>query len=62
MESTKIETDSSEHDHKTQQMFSDLNPENSFTEVPSLCMNCEEQGVTRLLMTKIPFFRVIYIS
>ena len=26
--------------------------------VPSLCMACEEQGITRLLLTRIPFFRV----
>ncbi|KAK4115735.1 zf-ZPR1-domain-containing protein [Canariomyces notabilis] len=30
-------------------------------EVESLCMNCEENGITRLLLTKIPYFREIII-
>lgn len=30
-------------------------------EIESLCMNCHEDGVTRLLLTKIPFFREIVI-
>ncbi|KAL2130533.1 hypothetical protein VTI74DRAFT_6274 [Chaetomium olivicolor] len=30
-------------------------------EIESLCMNCEENGVTRLLLTKIPYFREIII-
>ncbi|KAL9127687.1 MAG: hypothetical protein Q9217_003485 [Psora testacea] len=30
-------------------------------EIQSLCMNCEENGTTRLLLTKIPFFREIII-
>lgn len=30
-------------------------------EVESLCMNCHENGVTRMLLTKIPFFREIII-
>ncbi|KAF2276246.1 zinc finger protein-like protein zpr1 [Westerdykella ornata] len=30
-------------------------------EIESLCMNCHEQGTTRLLLTKIPFFREIVI-
>ncbi|KXX82774.1 Zinc finger protein ZPR1 [Madurella mycetomatis] len=30
-------------------------------EIESLCMNCEENGVTRLLLTKIPYFREIVI-
>ncbi|XP_007258187.3 zinc finger protein ZPR1 isoform X1 [Astyanax mexicanus] len=32
------------------------------TEIQSLCMNCYEDGNTRLLLTKIPFFREIIIS
>merc|ERR1712212_1255770 len=31
------------------------------TEIESLCMNCHEQGTTRLLLTKIPFFRDVII-
>lgn len=30
-------------------------------EVESLCMNCHENGITRLLLTKIPFFKEIVI-
>src|ERR1700722_4963502 len=37
--------------------------ERNIQEVESLCMQCEEQGTTRLLLTSIPFFRqVILIS
>lgn len=30
-------------------------------EIESMCMNCEKTGVTRMLLTKIPFFREIII-
>lgn len=30
-------------------------------EIESLCMNCHEDGTTRLLLTKIPFFREIIV-
>ncbi|PBP25723.1 ZPR1 zinc-finger domain-containing protein [Diplocarpon rosae] len=30
-------------------------------EIESLCMNCKENGITRLLLTRIPFFREIII-
>lgn len=30
-------------------------------EIESLCMNCRENGVTRMLLTKIPFFREIVV-
>ncbi|EMC91527.1 hypothetical protein BAUCODRAFT_78900 [Baudoinia panamericana UAMH 10762] len=30
-------------------------------EIPSLCMNCHADGTTRLLLTRIPFFREIVI-
>ena len=26
-------------------------------EIESLCMNCRENGITKLLLTKIPFFK-----
>lgn len=32
------------------------------TELESMCMNCHENGVTRLLLTRIPFFKEIIIS
>jgi len=31
-------------------------------DIESLCMNCEEQGVTKFMLTKIPFFKEIMIS
>lgn len=42
-------------------LFLDINPEAPVSEIESLCMNCHEKGVTRLLMTKIPFFKEIII-
>jgi len=52
-------------DTKKQPIFRDLTAEDDgipeITEVESLCMNCHEQGVTRLLLTKIPFFRDVII-
>jgi zinc finger protein len=37
-------------------------PEQTVTEeIESLCMNCHENGITRLLLTRIPFFREIVI-
>jgi hypothetical protein len=30
-------------------------------EIESLCINCEQNGTTRLLLTKIPFFREVII-
>ncbi|XP_053547355.1 zinc finger protein ZPR1 [Bombina bombina] len=32
------------------------------TEIESLCMNCYRNGLTRLLFTKVPFFREIIVS
>ena len=51
---TKIETDS-------KPLVVNVDPENPVTEIESLCMNCQEQGTTRLLMTKIPFFKDIIV-
>ena len=50
----KIETDSNP-------MVINVDPENPVTEIESLCMNCHEKGTTRLLMTKIPFFKDIIV-
>lgn len=30
-------------------------------EVESLCMNCHKNGVTRMLLTRIPYFREVII-
>jgi len=43
-------------------MFPDINSENPVTQLESLCMNCEHQGITRLLLTRIPFFRDVILS
>ncbi|XP_072515181.1 zinc finger protein ZPR1 [Salminus brasiliensis] len=46
-------------------LFKDISAEDEETqptEIESLCMNCYENGSTRLLLTKIPFFREIIIS
>uniref|UniRef100_UPI0037E8D6FF zinc finger protein ZPR1 n=1 Tax=Semicossyphus pulcher TaxID=241346 RepID=UPI0037E8D6FF len=32
------------------------------TEIESLCMNCHLNGMTRLLLTKIPFFKEVIVS
>ena len=39
----------------------DVDPENPVTEIESLCMNCQDKGITRLLLTKIPFFKDIIV-
>jgi len=31
-------------------------------EIESLCMNCHENGLTKLMMTNIPYFREIILS
>ncbi|XP_072885935.1 zinc finger protein ZPR1 [Hemitrygon akajei] len=47
-------------------VFPDLSAEDSEdfgpTQIESLCMNCYQNGMTRLLLTKIPFFREIIVS
>ncbi|KZT27798.1 zf-ZPR1-domain-containing protein [Neolentinus lepideus HHB14362 ss-1] len=35
--------------------------ERPLQEIESLCMNCEQQGVTRMLLTSIPYFREVII-
>uniref|UniRef100_A0AAY5L9Y8 Zinc finger protein ZPR1 n=1 Tax=Esox lucius TaxID=8010 RepID=A0AAY5L9Y8_ESOLU len=36
--------------------------DNQTTEIESLCMNCYQNGLTRFLLTKIPFFKEIIVS
>jgi len=46
-------------------VFKDINADDEDaqpTEIESLCMNCYENGITRMLLTKIPFFKEIIIS
>uniref|UniRef100_A0A8C5L4U8 Zinc finger protein ZPR1 n=1 Tax=Jaculus jaculus TaxID=51337 RepID=A0A8C5L4U8_JACJA len=42
--------------------FSADDEEQQPTEIESLCMNCYRNGMTRLLLTRIPFFREIIVS
>ena len=43
-------------------IFNDIKEDGQPMELESLCVSCEENGMTKLLMTKIPFFREIIIS
>jgi zinc finger protein len=43
-------------------LFLDISPNSLPHELESLCMNCHENGMTTLLLTKIPFFREVMIS
>ncbi|KAJ1528389.1 hypothetical protein ONE63_006804 [Megalurothrips usitatus] len=45
-------------------LFRDINaddPDPETTEIESLCLNCGENGITRLLLTKIPFYKEVVI-
>jgi len=48
-------------DEKSKSLYEDINPENQVTEIESLCMNCEKNGLTKILLTKIPFFKEVII-
>ncbi|KAF7288707.1 Zinc-finger protein ZPR1 [Mycena chlorophos] len=39
----------------------DLDEDKAVEEIESLCMKCHEQGVTRLLLTSIPYFREVIV-
>lgn len=41
--------------------ITDNQPERQVEEIESLCMNCHENGTTRLLLTQIPFFRELVL-
>ncbi|KAJ2663019.1 nucleolar zinc-finger protein [Coemansia sp. RSA 1200] len=44
------------------QLFQDLDADNvSATEIESLCMRCHENGMTKLLLTRIPHFKSIIV-
>lgn len=43
-------------------MFVDLKEDNEATVIESVCTNCFENGETRILLTKIPFFREIIVT
>ncbi|KAJ1855824.1 nucleolar zinc-finger protein [Coemansia sp. RSA 2703] len=43
------------------QMFQDLDANVSATEVESLCMRCEKNGTTKIMLTRIPHFKSIIL-
>ncbi|GIY18398.1 zinc finger protein ZPR1 [Caerostris extrusa] len=44
-------------------MFRDLNADNDpeVTEIESLCLRCQKNGITKLLLTKIPFYKEVVL-
>ncbi|CAL1284869.1 unnamed protein product [Larinioides sclopetarius] len=44
-------------------MFRDLNADNDpeVTEIESLCLRCKKTGITKLLLTKIPFYKEVVV-
>ncbi len=46
---------------ESDKIYIDINPECPITELESFCVNCEDNGITRILPTKIPFFKEIII-
>lgn len=59
-----VETSNGTTEARNQPLFQELrggDDQPDVTEMESLCMNCQESGTTRLLLTKIPFFKEIII-
>ncbi|KAM7006141.1 zinc finger protein ZPR1 [Tautogolabrus adspersus] len=55
----------SEENVRGRSVFKDIGAEDGDwepTEIESMCMNCHLNGMTRLLLTKIPFFKEIIVS
>ncbi|XP_054473188.1 zinc finger protein ZPR1 [Anoplopoma fimbria] len=54
----------SEENVRGENLFKDINADDDWepTEIESMCMNCHQNGMTRLLLTKIPFFKEVIIS
>lgn len=42
-------------------IYIDINSDSPVSEIESLCMNCHSNGITRILLTKIPFFKEIIL-
>ncbi|KAF9275148.1 hypothetical protein BGZ88_002523 [Linnemannia elongata] len=42
-------------------LFQDIDGDQQVTEIESLCMNCHENGTTRLLLTRVPHFREVIL-
>ena len=56
MKNTEVPTEDEE------KIYIDLEHGKPTPDIESLCMNCHEKGVTKFMLTKIPFFREIMIS
>eukprot|EP01100_Stratorugosa_tubuloviscum_P006192 TRINITY_DN2684_c0_g1_i1.p1 TRINITY_DN2684_c0_g1~~TRINITY_DN2684_c0_g1_i1.p1 ORF type:complete len:480 (+),score=213.59 TRINITY_DN2684_c0_g1_i1:115-1554(+) len=48
-------------DITNEKLFEDIDSEHLPTIISSLCMNCHGEGETRLLLTKIPYFREVVL-
>lgn len=48
-------------ENKDNPIYMDINSDIPVSEIESLCMNCHEKGITRLLLTKIPYFKDIIL-
>lgn len=46
---------------KSEKLFEDISADTSVHEIESLCMNCSEQGITRMMLTRIPFFKDVVV-
>ncbi|KAG0263622.1 nucleolar zinc-finger protein [Mortierella polycephala] len=42
-------------------LFQDIDGDQEVTQIESLCMNCHENGTTRLLLTRVPHFREVIL-
>ena len=45
----------------TEPLFENLDGQQAITEIESLCMNCHENGTTKLLLTKVPHFKELVL-
>ncbi|RHY21444.1 hypothetical protein DYB32_009811 [Aphanomyces invadans] len=49
-------------EEESAEMFSNINDDTpNITELQSLCINCHEDGMTKLLLTRIPYFREVIL-
>jgi zinc finger protein len=46
---------------KTEILFENIDGGQQISEIESLCMNCHQQGTTKMLITKIPHFRELVL-
>jgi zinc finger protein len=63
MDSIPEQTSNLDHEQieRTRELYEDISPENQVHEVESMCMNCHDDGVTKILLTKIPFFKEVIL-